>query len=196
VGLDRLLLITKIPLASGSGGWTGGAAPDKGESLRIARDAKGIPEAVMKPRHLLIVALLLLMFTVAAEGEVMYTVSFDDPGGMFAPFYPLITDSFVSAGQEWSRFLVGTGTIDTVISFNPSIPICGMRLCRNLTDRKRGVRWGGDSASVSRDEVRALDSTHHAVLSFGPFRGHFTEGKDGWLPNLAAELLPVSGRPE
>lgn len=52
----------------------------------------------------------------------MYTVSFDDPGGMFAPFYPLITDSFVSAGQEWSRFLVGTGTIDTVISFNPSIP--------------------------------------------------------------------------
>jgi hypothetical protein len=77
---------------------------------------------VMKPRHLLIVALLLLIFTVAAEGEVMYTVSFDDPRGMFAPFYPLITDSFVSAGQEWSRFLVGTGTIDTVISFNPNIP--------------------------------------------------------------------------
>jgi hypothetical protein len=75
----------------------------------------------MKPRHILI-SLLLLIFTGAAEGAVMYSVSFDDPGQSFAPFYPLITDSFLTAGQEWSRFLVGTGTIDTLISFNPSIP--------------------------------------------------------------------------
>jgi PEP-CTERM motif len=75
----------------------------------------------MKLRHILI-SLLLLIFTASAEGAVMYSVSFDDPNGAFAPFYPSITSSFLSAGQEWSQFLVGTGTIDTLISFNPSIP--------------------------------------------------------------------------
>ena len=76
----------------------------------------------MKPTHISIALLLLLIFTGAAEGAPMYSVSFDDPGESFAPFYPLITDSFLRAGQEWSRFLVGTGTIDTLISFDPSIP--------------------------------------------------------------------------
>ena len=76
----------------------------------------------MKPTHIPIALILLVIFTGAAEGEVMYSVSFNDPGQSFAPFYPLITNSFLAAGQEWSQFLVGTGTIDTVISFNPSIP--------------------------------------------------------------------------
>ena len=152
----------------------------------------------MKPRHILI-SLLLLIFTGAAEGAVMYSVSFDDPGGAFAPFYSSITSSFLSAGQEWSQFLVGTGTIDTVISFNPSIPTADSASAifvptgtvgpRTLVEQGAAneIRTGMDPNGAAADARLRIGTnylTNQLFFGAGPIPSNKTDAESVFLHEL------------
>jgi hypothetical protein len=55
------------------------------------------------------------------EATVIHTVGFEDPGGTYAPFHGPIGTSLLTAGQEWSQALAGSGIIDVVVGFDPRI---------------------------------------------------------------------------
>ena len=73
-------------------------------------------------KSLVMCILVLAVAFAPVEATVIHTVSFDDPAGMFAPFYGPIGASLLTAGQEWSQSLAGSGIIDVVVGFDPGIP--------------------------------------------------------------------------
>src|SRR5207245_3536169 len=161
----------------------------------------------MKPTHIPIALILLVIFTGAAEGEVMYSVSFNDPGQSFAPFYPLITNSFLAAGQEWSQFLVGTGTIDTVISFNPSIPTAdsanaitvpigtvGTRTLVELGAANK-IKTGVDGNGAAPDALVRIGTTYltnELFFGAGPVPNNKTDAQSVFLHELG-HIFAFSG---
>lgn len=76
----------------------------------------------------LVLGLSLALLALASPAEaVSYTVSFDDPGGAFAPFYPAISATALAAGQDWANFLVGNAAIEIGVKFDPAITRAGGR---------------------------------------------------------------------
>jgi hypothetical protein len=56
-----------------------------------------------------------------APAAVTYNISFVDPTGPYASYYPAITAAVQAAGVEWNRRLVGSGSLEVEISM-ASIP--------------------------------------------------------------------------
>jgi hypothetical protein len=78
-------------------------------------------------RLALLLFLVLLALARLAEA-VSYTVSFDDPGGTFAPFYPAISSTAIEAGQDWANFLVASNAaIEIDVLFDPTTTRAGGR---------------------------------------------------------------------
>ena len=49
--------------------------------------------------------------------NITYNVSFADPGGAHASYYPAISAALQAAGAEWNRHLIGSGNLEVEISF-------------------------------------------------------------------------------
>ena len=54
---------------------------------------------------------------------VTYSITFTDPGGANASFYPGITRTLQAAGAEWNRYLTGSGSLEVEVLFsnNPTV---------------------------------------------------------------------------
>lgn len=48
--------------------------------------------------------------------SITYNVTFAEPGGPYASYYPAITAALQAAGAEWNRHLVGSGNLEVEIS--------------------------------------------------------------------------------
>jgi hypothetical protein len=72
--------------------------------------------------------LVFLPATIAAivptsgKATTNFTVSFDDPGGVFSSYYSQITSHTLAAGADWASHLTGNATLDVIIRFDSSIP--------------------------------------------------------------------------
>jgi hypothetical protein len=51
-----------------------------------------------------------------APAAITYNVTFVDPSGPYASYYPAITAALQAAGAEWNRHLVGSGNLEVEIS--------------------------------------------------------------------------------
>jgi hypothetical protein len=51
-----------------------------------------------------------------APAAITYNVTFVDPSGPYASYYPAITTALQAAGAEWNRHLVGSGSLEVEIS--------------------------------------------------------------------------------
>jgi hypothetical protein len=51
-----------------------------------------------------------------ASPAITYNVTFIEPAGPYASYYPAITAAIQAAGAEWNRHLVGSGTLEVEVS--------------------------------------------------------------------------------
>jgi len=49
--------------------------------------------------------------------NITYNISFAEPGGAHASYYPAITAALQAAGAEWNRHLIGSGNLEVEVSF-------------------------------------------------------------------------------
>lgn len=52
----------------------------------------------------------------------IFSVSFNDPTNAYSEFYEDLRSTFAAAGEYWSRYLVGSASIELEVRFDPSIP--------------------------------------------------------------------------
>lgn len=50
-----------------------------------------------------------------AEGPIVYSVSFNDPGGTYSSYYAAITSCVQAAGADWARYLIGSGNLEVEV---------------------------------------------------------------------------------
>jgi hypothetical protein len=55
--------------------------------------------------------------TPGQSANITYNITFTDPGGTYASYYPAITTALQAAGAEWNRRLIGSGNLEVEISF-------------------------------------------------------------------------------
>jgi hypothetical protein len=59
--------------------------------------------------------------TVAARASISYDVSFDDPDGRYRSFYDGIVSHTRAAGDDWSRHLAGSASLEVLVQFDPAV---------------------------------------------------------------------------
>jgi len=74
-----------------------------------------------------------------ASAAITYNVSFAEPGGPYASYYPAITAALQAAGAEWNRHLVGSGNLEVEISM-ANIPTMDGTSVSNGFVRNNGTR--------------------------------------------------------
>ncbi|MEM8945282.1 MAG: dockerin type I domain-containing protein [Planctomycetota bacterium] len=47
--------------------------------------------------------------------DVTFSVTYDDPSGLFDPYLPLLTENIVASGQHWSNIIDGDGNLEIVV---------------------------------------------------------------------------------
>jgi hypothetical protein len=67
-------------------------------------------------------ALVLVGAAVGAQANLTYDVTFDDPGGEFSSFYDGIVSHTRAAGEDWSRHLRGSASLEVLVQFDPAVP--------------------------------------------------------------------------
>src|SRR4051812_12496468 len=51
-----------------------------------------------------------------------FAIQFNDPTNAYLPYHDEIQSTLLAAGAEWASKIVGTGTIDLQVDFDPSVP--------------------------------------------------------------------------
>ena len=74
------------------------------------------------PRALTGLVLVLVGAAVGAKADLTYPVTFDDPGGQFGSFYDGIVSHTRAAGDDWSRHLTGSASLEVLVQFDPAVP--------------------------------------------------------------------------
>jgi hypothetical protein len=74
-----------------------------------------------------------------ASAAITYNVTFAEPGGPYASYYPAITAAVQAAGVEWNRHLVGSGSLEVEISM-ANIPTMDGTSVSNGFVRNNGTR--------------------------------------------------------
>ena len=74
-----------------------------------------------------------------APAAITYNVTFVDPSGPYASYYPAITAALQAAGAEWNRHLVGSGSLEVEISM-ANIPTMDGTSVTNGFVRNNGTR--------------------------------------------------------
>lgn len=69
-----------------------------------------------------VVALMAAAAIPGNSGTLNFSVSFDDPTGLFSSFYAPITSHALAAGADWGRFILGRADLEIVVRFNDAIP--------------------------------------------------------------------------
>jgi len=75
----------------------------------------------------------------AGPASITYNVTFADPGGPYASYYPAITAALQAAGVEWNKHLVGSGNLEVEISM-ANIPTMDGTSVSNGFVRNDGTR--------------------------------------------------------
>ena len=57
-----------------------------------------------------------------ATASPIYSVVFDDPGGLNAAFYAQIESHTLASGNDWGQYLGGNASLEVVVRFSSSIP--------------------------------------------------------------------------
>jgi|GEM_PF-1726233 len=74
-----------------------------------------------------------------APAAITYNVTFAEPGGPYAMYYPAITAALQAAGAEWNKHLVGSGNLEVEISM-ANIPTADGTSVTNGFVRNDGTR--------------------------------------------------------
>jgi hypothetical protein len=75
----------------------------------------------------------------AGPATITYNVTFTEPGGPYASYYPAITAALQAAGAEWNKHLVGSGNLEVEISM-ANIPTMDGTSVSNGFVRNNGTR--------------------------------------------------------
>lgn len=75
----------------------------------------------------------------AGPASITYNVTFTEPGGPYASYYPAITAALQAAGAEWNRRLIGSGNLEVEISM-ANIPTMDGTSVSNGFVRNDGTR--------------------------------------------------------
>ena len=51
----------------------------------------------------------------SSDDQITFSVSFDDPSNLLAPYQAQIASHLLAAGKDWARYLGGTGSIEIVV---------------------------------------------------------------------------------
>lgn len=69
---------------------------------------------------------ILLAFLLAgaspAHSQVAWNIGFNDPGQQYTAYYQPIQADALAAGNAWSQYLQGSGTVNLLINFDPTLP--------------------------------------------------------------------------
>jgi hypothetical protein len=75
----------------------------------------------------------------SGPAAITYNITFTDPSGPYASYYPAITAALQAAGAEWNRHLVGSGNLEVEISM-ANIPTMDGTSVTNGFVRNDGTR--------------------------------------------------------
>jgi hypothetical protein len=56
-----------------------------------------------------------------AEGPIVYSVTFNDPGSAYSAYYSAITSNLQAAGADWARYLIGSGNLEVEVVITTSV---------------------------------------------------------------------------
>ena len=128
----------------------------------------------------LLAAICLLMFAPVARAAVTYTVTFDDPTHLYAPYYDGIRRNLLAAGADWGRHFDAATVIrirvrfdaePTMSSGSTSTAFAGTFEGKNVYEMRAAAKLLG--------HVSADDPRDDAVLNIGIGRG--AGDPDGYL---------------
>lgn len=57
-----------------------------------------------------------------ADGPIVYSVTFNDPGSAYSAYYSAITSNLQAAGAEWARYVIGSGNLEVEVVMTSSVP--------------------------------------------------------------------------
>lgn len=125
-----------------------------------------------------------------ADGAIVYSITFDDPGDAFFAFYPAITSNLEAAGADWARYVIGSGNLEIEVVFTSSIP---RMTCGSLTSgfvRNDGTRdiFEQGAAYEIRTGIDPNGADHDIRISINPT--YLTENM--WFdPNPTQRTDPI-----
>jgi hypothetical protein len=128
----------------------------------------------------LVLVLLILASLQAANAGLIINVAFDDPGNFHSAHYDDLTASTQAAGQQWSNFLVGSASLEVLISFSNLGPtVTGASLTAAFLEHDGGfnifeqgaaaeLRTGIDPNGLAPDIAFNFNSVYLQGLFFDP----------------------------
>ena len=78
-----------------------------------------IPIKGLGIKYLAVVSLVVMTNRLSAQ--LVFTLSFDDPGGTYSSYYPDIASNLGAAEGLWSQKLTGSTTLDVVVKFDSTV---------------------------------------------------------------------------
>ncbi|MGZ3499661.1 MAG: PEP-CTERM sorting domain-containing protein [Vulcanimicrobiaceae bacterium] len=90
----------------------------------------------------LFASIALLVVSKTAWPAPIFNVSFNDPGGMFASFYPSILSHVQAAGSDWGKFIASNASLDVSVSFQTNPAITPLSTGRSFVSVPIGTRAG------------------------------------------------------
>ncbi|MGZ5233445.1 MAG: hypothetical protein ACXWC3_25815, partial [Burkholderiales bacterium] len=88
----------------------------------------------------LFASIALLVVSKTAWPAPIFNVSFNDPGGMFASFYPSILSHVQAAGSDWGKFIASNASLDVSVSFQTNPAITPLSTGRSFVSVPIGTR--------------------------------------------------------
>lgn len=134
-------------------------------------------------------AAMFLGLPLIAGGQVQFTVSFDDPGGAYSPYYSEIQTDLLGAGAIWSRYLQGNTTVNLSVDFDNEATASGSSTTTQYvetTDDGINVfaQGAGYKVATGEDPGVNIDGTINIGTSYLQ--------NDLWFdPNPTARTAPV-----
>jgi Ca2+-binding RTX toxin-like protein len=109
-----------------------------------------------------------------------FSVSFTDPTQSFVQYYDELRSTIVAAGEYWSRYLPGSGSIELEVRFDASIPTAASAACTSAYTGQGGglaifqqgvaaeMSTGVDPNGAAVDAVTTIGTAYLDQLWFDP----------------------------
>ena len=110
-------------------------------------------------KSLVMCILVLAVAFAPVEATVIHTVMVEDPVGTYAPFHGPVGTSLLTAGQEWSQALAGSGIIDVAVGFDPRIRTAqGVSTTSQVVDAAGPLRVvePGAASEMTNDDIEKI----------------------------------------
>jgi hypothetical protein len=76
----------------------------------------------------------------APNGQINYTITFSDPGGVNSAYYAPITSNLRAAGAFWATYLAASGNIEVEVEFTSSVRFAPGGSVTSVVVRNNGTR--------------------------------------------------------